>query len=374
MPVYKAKNGTWYAMVRYTDWTGTKKQKCQRGFETKHEAQEWEAQFKLQKKADIDMTVESFYKLYAEDIKPRIKENTWLTKESIYQSKILPYLGKRKLSEISTKDIVDWQNTVMKLPGTNGKSLSPTYMKTIHAELSALFNHAIRYYDLRINPAHRAGTIGMEESKEMKFWTKEEYLKFAEVMMDRPILYYAFEVLYWTGIREGELFALTPEDFDFEKKTLRINKSYQRLRGKDVITTPKTSNSIRTIAIPDFLCEEIKDCLKLCYYDIKPTDRIFPLSKHVLCKAMERGSKEAGVQRIRVHDLRHSHVSLLINMGFTAFEIGKRVGHGGEKITYRYAHLFSNKQREMADFLDKERGFTKEIFEGGQNDVTQEQR
>ena len=366
MPVYKAKNGTWYVMVRFTDWTGAKKQKCQRGFETKREAQEWEAQFKLQKRADIDMTLESFYKLYAEDLKPRIKENTWLTKESIFQSKILPYLGKRKLSEITTKDIVDWQNTVMKLPGINGKSLSPTYMKTIHAELSALFNHAIRFYDLGVNPASRAGTIGMEESKEMKFWTKEEYMKFADVMMDRPILYYAFEVLYWTGIREGELFALTPEDFDFEKKTLRINKSYQRLKGKDVITCPKTPNSVRTIAIPDFLCEEIKECLNYCYYDIRPTDRIFPLSKHVLCKAMERGSREAGVQRIRVHDLRHSHVSLLINNGFSALEIGKRVGHSGEKITYRYAHLFKNKQKEMAEFLEKERG----EIEGGQNNVT----
>lgn len=254
MPVYKAKNGTWYVMVRFTDWTGAKKQNCQRGFETKREAQEWEAQFKLQKRADIDMTLESFYKLYAEDLKSRIKENTWLTKESIFQSKILPYLGKRKLSEITTKDIVDWQNTVMKLPGTNGKSLSPTYMKTIHSELSALFNHAIRFYDLGVNPASRAGTIGMEESKEMKFWTKEEYMKFADVMMDRPILYYAFEVLYWTGIREGELFALTPEDFDFEKKTLRINKSYQRLKGKDVITCPKTPNSVRakdTMPLPD---------------------------------------------------------------------------------------------------------------------------
>lgn len=93
------------------------------------------------------------------------------------------------------------------------------------------------------------------------------------------------------------------------------------------------------------------------FYDIKPTDRIFQsLSKHVLATEMERGCRMAGVKKIRIHDLRHSHVSFLINKGFTALEIGNRVGHESEKITYRYAHLFPTKQDEMADFLDNERG------------------
>ena len=96
----------------------------------------------------------------------------------------------------------------------------------------------------------------------MLFWTKEEYLKFIDAMMDKPMLYYAFEILYWCGIREGELLALRPADFDFEKKTLRINKSYQRLQGKDVITTPKTKKSNRVIQMPDFLCAEIQDYFK----------------------------------------------------------------------------------------------------------------
>ena len=354
MPAYKDKNGSWYVMVRYTDWRGEKKQKCQRGFETKRDALAWEAQYRLKKRADIDMTLDSFYELYKEDVRPRLKENTWITKESIIEGKILPYLGKRKLSEITAKDIVDWQNTVMQLPGTDGQPIAQTYIKTIHAQLSAMLNHAVRYYQLPVNPARIAGGIGKEESREMMFWTKEEYLKFAEVMMEKPIYYYAFEMLYWTGIREGELLALTPEDFDFEKKTLRINKSYQRLRGKDVITSPKTDAGVRVIAIPDFLCEEMKDCLKL-YYDIHSSDRIFPMTKSGLSKNMESGSKAAGVKKIRIHDLRHSHVSLLINQGFSAFEIGKRVGHRSEKITYRYAHLFPNKQTDMADFLENQR-------------------
>ena len=356
MPAYKNKeSGTWYVMVRYQDWTGARKQKCQRGFETKRQALEWEREFILKAGTDINMTMASFCELYAEDMQMKLKRNTWLTKEHLIRTKILPYFGDRKLSEITAKDVINWQNKISKTPCVNGKLPSPTYLKTIHAQLSSLFNHAMRYYNLPHNPARKAGRIGAEESKEMLFWTKEEYLHFAEVMMDKPLYYYAFELLYWCGIREGELLALTPADFDFENATLRINKSYQRLERQDVITTPKTKKSNRVIKMPAFLCEEMQDCLSQ-FYSLKPGDRIFQFGKSSLHHEMDRGCKESGVKRIRIHDLRHSHVSLLIEMGYSALSIADRVGHETEKITYRYAHLFPTVQTEMADRLDEERG------------------
>ena len=156
-------------------------------------------------------------------------------------------------------------------------------------------------------------------------------------MMDKPVLYYAFEILYWCGIREGELLALTPADFDFEKKTLRINKSYQRLQGKDVITTPKTKKSNRVIQMPDFLCDEMQDYFKQLY-GLEPDSRIFPLTKHTLKRGMEFGCKASG-----------------INRGYSAVAIGNRVGHESVEITYRYAHLFPTVQKEMADKLNVER-------------------
>lgn len=355
MAVYKNEsNNTWYVMTRYQDWTGERKQKCKRGFKTKREAMEWENQFQLQKRASVNMTMESFCKLYEEDVKPGMKRSTWLTKESIIRSKIIPYLGQRKVSEITAKDVIDWQNAMRKLKNKSGKPIAPTYLKTIHGQLSAIFNHAMKFYDLAANPAQKAGTMGAEESKEMEFWTKEEYLKFSEAMMDKPLSYYAFELLYWCGVREGELLALSPSDFNFEKRILRINKSYQRLEGEDVMSTPKTKNSNRIVKMPQFLCDEMQDFFKQ-YYSLQPDDRIFPVTKYYLSHEMDRGCKESGVKRIRVHDLRHSHVSLLINMGFTALAIGKRVGHSAEKITYRYAHLFPSVQTEMVDRLDQER-------------------
>ena len=355
MAAFKNKtNGTWYVQFRYTDWKGERQQKLKRGFATKKEAQAWEREFLMQKQADVNMTFESFAQLYEKDMKPKLKLNTWLTKESIIQKKILPYFGKRKLSEITAKDVMDWQNAIRGLTDAKGKPYSPTYLKTVHNQLSALFNHAVRYYGLQVNPAAKAGNMGVEERREMLFWTKEEYLKFADAMMDKPLSYYAFEMLYWCGIREGELLALTPTDFDFEAGTVSISKSYQRLKGKDVITTPKTKKSNRVIKMPKFLCGEMEDYLKM-FYSTGADERIFPVSKHYLHHEMDRGAKAAGVKRIRIHDLRHSHISLLIDMGFTALAIADRVGHESIDITYRYAHLFPTRQTEMADKLDFER-------------------
>lgn len=197
--------------------------------------------------------------------------------------------------------------------------------------------------------------MGKKKNREMLFWTKDEYLKFADVMMDKPLSYYAFEMLYWTGIREGELLALTPADFDFEKQTVTINKSFQHLNGRDIITSPKTEKSNRTIKLPNFLCDEIQDYLKMLY-DVGLDDRMFLVTKSYLYREMERGSKQAGIKRIRIHDIRHSHVSLLIDMGFSVTAIADRVGHESIDITYNYAHLFPSKQTEMAEKLDMERG------------------
>lgn len=198
--------------------------------------------------------------------------------------------------------------------------------------------------------------MGSEEKKEMLFWMKGEYLKFIDAMMDKPLSFYAFEMLYWCGIREGELLALTSSDFDFAGSSVSINKSYQRLNGQDIITTPKTRKSNRVIKMPQFLCEEMQEYINM-FYSAGKSDRIFPVSKHYLKHERERGCKETGVKRIRIHDIRHSHVSLLIDMGFTALAIADRVGHESIDITYRYAHLFPTRQTEMAEKLNIERGF-----------------
>ena len=356
MAVYKEeKTNTWRVIYRYTDWTGERKQSQRRGFKTKREALAWEREQLNKSTADLDMTFASFVEQYTADMKTRIKENTWATKDHIIRTKLLPYFGKLKICNITAQQIITWQNEMLDHKDESGKKYSPVYLRSVNSQLSAIFNHAVRYYNLRENPCKKAGSMGKKKNREMLFWTKEEYLKFAEVMMDKPLSFYAFEMLYWCGIREGELLALTPADFDFEKCTVSITKSYQRLNGQDLITTPKTEKSNRIIKMPQFLADEMQDYLKQLY-GIEPNDRMFTVTKSYLHREMDRGAKEAGVKRIRIHDIRHSAVSLLIDMGFSATAIADRVGHESIDITYNYAHLFPSKQTEMAEKLNMERG------------------
>ena len=353
MSVYKEKGkNTWKVYYRFTDWRGERKQTTKRGFATKREAQAWEREQLNMVKADLDMTFGSFVDTYTVDMKNRIKENTWQMKEHIIRTKILPYFETRKICDIRPKDIIAWQNEMLKGKTKTDKPYSPRYLKTIHNQLSAIFNHAVKFYGLKENPAAKVGNMGKAKGSEMLFWTQDEYKKFADVMMDKPLSFYAFEMLYWTGIREGELLALTPADFDFEKGTVSITKSYQRIKGRDVITDPKTPKSNRVIKMPDFLVEEIQDYIRQLY-GVKPQDRLFEVTKSFLHHEMDRGSKEAGVKRIRIHDLRHSHISLLIEMGYSAVAIADRVGHESINITYNYAHMFPSTQDDMAVNLSK---------------------
>lgn len=371
MAVYKDEaKGTWRVIYRYTDWTGKPKQTQKRGFKTKREAQQWEWETMLKKESKLDMTFASFCELYEANRRPRLKASTWESKENVIRTKLLPYFGHRKITEIDAKEVIAWQNQLMAYRDKDGRGYSPDYLRSAHSQLSAIFNHAVKYYKLPVNPARVAGSFGKEIPKKMDFWTKEEYLQFAEAVMDKPVSYYAFEMLYWTGIREGELLALTPADFDFETQMVTISKTYHRTKGEDIITGPKTSKSNRVIKMPEFLCEEMQDYLSQIY-KIQPHERIFPVTKYYLKHEMTRGCRHSGVKKIRIHDIRHSHVSLLINMGFSALAIGERVGHEAEKITYRYAHLFPTVQTEMANRLNDARIWNEntQISKGGKGDV-----
>ena len=342
------KTGKWLIQYRYTDWQGKRRKSTKRGFATKREAEEWLRNFLITQKADFDMKFEDFWKMYCADMETRLREHTMRTKKYIVELKILPYFGDKRVNDITAADIRQWQNELIKM------GYSPTYLKTINNQLSAIFNYAVRYYDLKSNPCVKAGSMGKSKAEEMDFWTGEEFRKFIDSVMNKRLSYMAFMTLYWTGMRMGELLALNPKDIDLEKRTISITKSYQRLGKKDVITPPKTSKSKRVITIPEFLAADIKDYMD-SLYDLQENDRLFPITKYYLEHEMQRGIKESGVKRIRVHDLRHSHASMLIELGFSPLEIANRLGHEKVETTLNtYAHLYPNKQTKLAERLDSE--------------------
>ena len=178
----------------------------------------------------------------------RLRENTMRTKKFIIDLKIIPYFKKKNMNEIKASDIRAWQNALMK------KGYSETYLKTVNNQLSAIFNYAVRYCDLKDNPCRKAGSIGKSHAGEKEFWTKQEFKQFLVTVENKPETKMAFLLLYWTGMRIGELLDLTYDDIDLEKRTISVNKSYQRIEGRDIITPPKKPKSKRIITIPPFFC------------------------------------------------------------------------------------------------------------------------
>lgn len=293
------------------------------------------------------MDFESFWKMYRNDMGQRLRENTLRSKDYIVELKILPYFGKRKIAEITAADVRIWQGELLK------KGYSQTYLRTVNNQLSCIFNYAAKYYDLPRNPCAQAGSIGKGKADEMSFWTQTEFEQFIDCVKDKPLSYYGFLTLYWTGCRIGELLALTLEDFNPVEKTLRINKSYQRIKGRDVITDPKTQKGKRTISLPDFLVEELQEYVgKL--YGMTLQDRMFQTTKAYYEHEMIRGVELSGVKKIRIHDLRHSHASLLISkLGAQPNLVADRLGYEKIQTTLStYSHLYPERSRQLAEQLN----------------------
>ncbi len=329
---------------------GTKKQICKRGFKTQHEAKEYERSFLDQQKNSSDISFSSLVENYMEDMSHRLKPTTMASKEHIINTKILPYFSRLRVCDIDTVRIRKWQNEMLSFRDENGRPYSQTYLKSIHSQMSAIMNYAVKHYSLAANPCHAAGAIGKSKTRDMKIWTKDEYERFA-AQVQRSSTRVAFDILFYTGIRSTELLALTPADI-LENKRLSISKNYVKIKGEELFLTPKTPKSLRTISIPDFLYEEIREYISKLY-GIQPGDRIFYFTKSNLEKELKRNADRAGLEPIRVHDLRHSHASLLIEMGVNIVQISERLGHESVKTTLdTYVHLYPNKDAALADALN----------------------
>ena len=350
MPVYKDEYGrkTWYCKIRYTDWTGNVRNHKKRGFLKKSDAVQYERDFLAKQNGGCEMSFGNMVYIYLTDCKSRLRQTTYEGKSQIIETKILPFFSKLQLDAITPADVRRWQNALL----DDEAEYSPTYLKTIHNQLSAIFNFAVKYYGLKNNPAAIAGSIGKKQANSMQFWTQDEFLAFSEAISNNPSAYAIFNTLFWTGMRSGELLALTLNDIHFETKNISINKTYTRLNGEDIINPPKTSKSNREITVPDFLLDILRD-YSARLVDYEPHERLFAYSKHYLNKEMEKGCKLSGVKKIRVHDIRHSHASLLIEMGFSPLLVSERLGHENIQTTLQtYSHLYPDRHGEVSDRLN----------------------
>ena len=292
------------------------------------------------------MRFKDFADLYFKDMEARLREHTMINKHYIMDDKVLPYFGEKKMNEITPADIRKWQTELI------NKGYSKTYLKTINNQLGAILNYAVRYYDLKSNPCHKAGSMGKAKADKMPFWTLEEFARFEAAIIDKRPSWMAFNILFWTGMRLGELLALTVGDFDFVAGTVRISKSLARISGEDLITPPKTKDSVRTITMPEQLAADVQDYIS-ALYRAKPGTRLFSsITKGYLETEMKRGIRESGVKPIHIHCIRHSHASMLVQMGFSPLEIANRLGHGRVTTTIEtYCHPAEDAQTKIAERL-----------------------
>lgn len=346
MPIYKdEKQNTWYASFYYTTWNGERKKKLKRGFEKKKDAADWEREFLRKETASPNMTLNSLVELYMEDMSTRLKVSTIENKKNMINTKLLPVLGDMQIDQIKPTTIRKWQNDII------NQGYAKTYLKTINNQVTAIFNYAVKYYELKENPCHKAGSMGKKKADSMDFYTTEEFKTVIE-KVHKPHIKMGLEILYWTGMRIGELLALTLNDIDFESKTITINKSYQRIAKEDHITEPKTPKSNRVVLIPEFLCNEIKEYIK-SLYEISADERLFPFVRSLFNHELKAAANKADIKIIRLHDLRHSHASLLIELGFSPLIIAERLGHENIETTLEtYSHLYPNKQAELIEKLE----------------------
>lgn len=258
---------------------------------------------------------------------------------------VLPFFKNRIVSDISPADIAAWQTEIL------NKNLSESYAHTINVYLKAIFAYAVEYIGLSKNPCTKS--IGSLKNRKIDFWTPEEYKQFSEACKDNIEYFTLFELLYYTGMRVGEALALTLNDINFKENTISITKTYYRVTGKDLINPPKTAGSERTIIMPEFLTDELKQYVSHLY-NPDPEERIFnKRPQYVRSILMDRAEK-AGVKQIRVHDLRHSHASMLINLGANPVLVANRLGHESADITLKiYSHLFPSTQSEIVNKIKK---------------------
>lgn len=344
MPAYyDEKQKTWFCKFYYQDYTGTRRQKLKRGFKRQKDAKEYERQFLERQQGTPDMTFQVLYDLYIDDMSHRLRASTMEVKQNMFKNRILPYFGKKPINMITPADIRLWQNTMMDC------GYSDYYLNRLQNALSTLFNYAVQYFNLSANPCARSGRMG-HSTRSLNFWTFNQYQEVLNHVSDIRA-YTALQLLFYSGMRCGELRALTLSDFDFDNNTVSISKTLHHTTEGYQTAPPKTENGTRIISMPAAIMKEIKAyCGKI--YGIAPDNRVFTFSSQLIKRAMVAAADQAEIPNIRIHDLRHSHVSLLIDMGFTPQLIAERIGDTVGMVNSIYGHLYPTRHQEVASRLN----------------------
>lgn len=387
----KIRKGSWTVRFRIKEH-GKEKNKTLSGFDTRREAQqgyidfmkEYEIQnsfYETENSAD-NMTVAELSEKYYQYNANEIKESSLMTFKARIDDFVLPFFGDKIVSDVTVKDVADWKMRINALTYKKGNKNVPysfRYKDCIFNAFVHMMNFAMKYYGLTVNMVSREGNFSnkTELKKEMLYWTPAEFEQFyksiddAERNGNETITKYRlfFLTSYLAGCRKGENCALTWKDIDLDNHTIYFGKTVSR-RTKDgtyKITPPKTQNSYRTTDMPEYYINMISDYKRqqMQRPGFSENDFVWSgkrvLPEQSILNVFNKFISESGVKKIRIHDLRHSCVSLLLHVaGYDLsmiYVIADRIGDTPEQILKTYGHMFPSKKKEVLNALDKMTGF-----------------
>lgn len=359
--IKKAKNGTYYFRVHLGfDSKGKRIQKYRSGFKTKKQARECYYELQLQKSEFLKEETEDIdFSNYINSIflpwyKTQVKRQTYENRIAIIKKHFI-YFDKYTVGKIEPIHVQKWQ---LKMSET----LKSSYVRAVQGLFSLAMDRAVVLGLTEQNPSKVIGNVKKQKTK-IRFWTKEEFEQVISVI-NRDDYYQHFSyvsiwLLFMTGLRIGEATALYWNNLDFDTGVLTVNKSLIYKSQKDYrFGETKTKASNRLIVLDNDTLNLLREWKNVQYgiNNLQPfilSYNGYPTQKNTLSHAIKRYSKQVGIHLIRIHDLRHSHASLLIALGENPLVIRDRLGHEEIETTLgTYGHLYPNTNYEVASKLD----------------------
>lgn len=378
MPIYKmngTKNGKQKYRVRinYVDNLGRNKQ-TERVAYGMAEAKDLEMRMQYEVKErpiTNGITLQQLFSEYIKSIAPELREATVASHSRILRQYVLSTLGQTYVKKLTAPILQNWKNEIEAVRTAQGKPLSIRYKQSIYSTFRAVLNWGVKMDYLSQNILVKVGNFkagNVLAKRNVDFYTAEEYKLFSAVAKEEAVkgntlhdwdYYVFFAIAFYTGLRKGEIHALKWTDIN--GNILNVSRSItQKLKGADRETLPKNRSSIRTLQMPLPLTELLKEH-KTRYQSFKGFSDDFricggtrPLRDTSIENKNQLFARLAGIKKIRIHDFRHSHVSILANEGINIQEIARRLGHSKIEMTWNtYAHLYPREEERAVEILNK---------------------
>jgi len=341
MPIYKDDNGT-YTVRFYSEdpVRGVRKQIKKRGFKTKREAVQWESQQILDKKTV--RTSATFWEILEKMLDNNDSSEDTRRKKEMWVRMYFADFADKPIEDISKASLVDWRNGLKSSRlATRTLNNGLRYVRSVFAFYTTV------YGGVNKGSVLKSFKLSKEDKTEMKVWTPEEFQRFADAI-ENPVVKAYFTFLFWSGCRRGEGIALTKDCFTGNR--VHIYRSMKHF--KNGFLPLKTDSSERTITLDEKTMQVLEPWIQAA--DPYIFGKVSPIGITTINREFKKAIKKSGVSPIRVHDLRHSHASLLLNNGVNIIAVSKRLGHATITQTLEtYAHLMRESEDQMLEVLRK---------------------